>query len=82
MTPQTALEDFLYDLKNANKSPRTIRTYRSDLKAFISQCPDDFANIDTVHLRRFFSQNQHLKPATSANKHPSPAFSNGDTNMI
>ena len=68
MTPEIALDHFLQDLKNANKSPQTVRVYRSDLTAFIAHCPDDFANIKTEHLRIFFAKHDHLKPATRARK--------------
>jgi site-specific recombinase XerD len=73
MTPQIALDRFLQDLKNASKSPHTIRAYHSDLTAFIAQCPDDFADIQAQHLRAFFTQHEHLKPATRARKQTSVA---------
>lgn len=73
MTPQTALDHFLQDLKNANKSPQTIRAYRSDLTAFVTHCPHDFAEIDIQHLREFFIQHDDLKPATRARKQTSVA---------
>lgn len=73
MTPQKALDHFLQDLKSANKSPQTIRAYRSDLKAFITHCPDNFADIETQHLRDFFIQHEYLKPATRARKQTSVA---------
>ena len=68
MSPQTALERFLQDLQNANKSPQTIRAYRSDLSAFITHCPQDFAAINAAHLRAYFSEHSELKPATRARK--------------
>lgn len=68
MTPQTALDHFLRDLQNANRSPHTLRAYRSDLKAFVAHCPALFAHIDATHLRAFFAQHDHLKPATRARK--------------
>lgn len=73
MTPQAALDDFLQDLKNANKSPQTIRAYRSDLRAFIAHCPDDFADIKTDHLRLFFAEHEHLQVATRSRKQTSVA---------
>jgi len=73
MTPQTAIENFLRDLENTNKSPQTIRAYRSDLKAFALHCPDDLTQLQVSHLRSFFSQNQTLKPATQARKQTSVA---------
>lgn len=72
-TPETALEHFLRDLKNANKSPQTVRAYGSDLKAFIARCPDDLSQIDASHLREFFASFDHLKPATRSRKQASVA---------
>lgn len=71
MTPQTALDSFLRDLKNANKSPQTIRAYRSDLRTFIAHCPDDLADIKTDHLRLFFAEHEHLQLATRSRKQTS-----------
>ncbi len=73
MTPQIALENFLRDLQNANKSPQTIRGYRSDLQTFISYCPDDLTQLNATHLRLFFAQHDHLKTATRARKQSSVA---------
>ena len=73
VTLQSILEHFLRDLKNANKSPLTIRAYRSDLKVFIAHCPDELSQIDASHLREFFSQHDHLKPTTRARKQTSVA---------
>jgi site-specific recombinase XerD len=68
VTPQTALNNFLRDIKNANKSPQTIRAYRSDLIAFLVHCPGNFSEIETSHLRAFFDEHESLKPATRARK--------------
>jgi len=68
VSSQTALQDFLRDLQNANRSPHTLRAYRGDLQAFLSDCPDDLAQIDITHLWRFFAQHDQLKPATRARK--------------
>lgn len=73
MTPQMALEEFLRDLQNANRSPQTIRAYRSDLNALITHCSNDFSHLDASHLRSFFAQHDHLKPATRARKQTSVA---------
>lgn len=73
MTPQTALQHFLRDLKNANKSPQTIRAYRSDLNAFLSCCPENLDELQVSNLRNFFAQHDHLKPATRARKQTSVA---------
>lgn len=73
MSPQDALNQFLRDLENADKSPRTIRAYRSDLAAFVTCCPQEFSAIDASHLRQFFADHRHLKPATRARKQTSVA---------
>lgn len=73
MSPQDALDQFLRDLKYADKSPQTIQAYRSDLTAFVACCPEDFGAIDASHLRQFFAKHQHLKPATRARKQTSVA---------
>ena len=73
ITPQVALEHFLRDLKNANKSPQTLRAYRSDLNTFITYCPHHLAQIQVSHLRLFFAQHDHLQPATRARKQTSVA---------
>ena len=68
VSSQTALQDFLSDLQNANRSPQTLRAYRSDLQAFLSDCPDEITQINISHLRRFFAHHDLLKPATRARK--------------
>ena len=68
MTLLQALERFLLDLSNANKSPQTLRAYRTDLKRFAQAVPDDLHQLDVEHLRQFFAQHTHLKPATRARK--------------
>jgi len=73
MTPQTALEQFLTDLKNTKKSPQTIRAYRSDLNSFILFFPNDLTQLDVSHVRLFFAQHQQLKPASAARKQSSVA---------
>ena len=73
MSPQDALDQFLRDLENADKSPRTIRAYRSDLAAFLTCCPPEFGAIGASHLRQFFADHRHLKPATRARKQTSVA---------
>jgi site-specific recombinase XerD len=68
MTLQTAIDDFLHDLQSANKSPQTIRAYRSDLRALAQHCPDDLAQLDSAQLRHFFDRYQDRRPATRARK--------------
>jgi len=68
MTLQTAIDDFLHDLQSANKSPQTIRAYRSDLRALAQQCPGDLAQLDSAQLRHFFDRYQDRRPATRARK--------------
>jgi integrase/recombinase XerD len=73
ITLKNALAQFLLDLKNANKSTHTIRAYRSDLQAFSQQSPDQVDNITAQHLRDFFANQSHLKPATRARRQASLA---------
>ena len=53
---ETALTQFLLDLKNANKAPHTIRAYRSDISAFAQCSPELVRDITAQHLRDFFAQ--------------------------
>ena len=72
-TLKNALDQFLLDLKNANKSAYTIRAYHSDLRAFSQHSPDLVSDITTQHLRNFFASQSHLKPATRARRQTSLA---------
>jgi integrase/recombinase XerD len=73
ITLKKALDQFLLDLKNANKSAYTIRAYHSDLRAFSQGCPDLLMDVTTQHLRDFFARQSHLKPATRARRQTSLA---------
>jgi site-specific recombinase XerD len=73
MTFKNTLDQFLLDLKNANKSAHTIQAYRSDLRAFSQHSPDLVSDIITQHLREFFSSQSHLKPTTRARRQASLA---------
>lgn len=72
-TLKNALDQFLLDLKNANKSTYTIRAYHSDLRAFSQYSPALVRDITTQHLRVFFASQSHLKPATRARRQTSLA---------
>ena len=63
-----AIERFLLDLTTTNKSPQTRRVYRADLTALAQIAPIHLAQLDVEHLRQFFAQYHHLKPATRARK--------------
>lgn len=67
-TLATWIEDFLADLKNANRSAHTCRAYASDLQrlAHFHTGPPQAVTADT--LRRFLKSFAELKPATRARK--------------
>lgn len=73
ITLKNALDQFLLDLNNANKSAYTIQAYRSDLRAFFQYSPNLVSDITTQHLRDFFTSQSHLKPATRARRQTSLA---------
>jgi site-specific recombinase XerD len=73
MSLQDAIQWFLTDLKNANRSPQTIRSYRTDLQQMTAHCPPVLANLTTDHLRAFFADHAHLKLTTRARKQTSVA---------
>jgi len=73
MSLQDAIERFLIDLQNANRSPQTIRCYRTDLRQMMSHCPPLLADVTTNHLRTFFADHAHLKSTTRARKQTSVA---------
>ena len=68
MTLQIAIDDFLRDLQNANKSPQTIRAYRSDLQALARHYPGELSQLDSAQLRHFFDLDQDQRPATRARR--------------
>jgi len=73
MPLQDAIEHFLTDLHNANRSPQTIRSYRTDLHQMMSHCPPHLADVTSDHLRTFFADHAHLKSTTRARKQTSVA---------
>ena len=66
-----AIEDFLTDLTHANRSPTTVRAYRSDLAAFARQFTGPPENITAEVLRDYFATLTHLAPATRARREAS-----------
>ena len=72
MKPQPPLEswieNFLTDLKNANRSPHTCRAYASDLYRLAAFCDGTPRSISVDNLRDFLDTFSHLKPATRARK--------------
>ena len=73
VTLKNAVDQFLLDLKNANKSAHTIQAYHSDLRAFSQYSPDLVSDMTTQHLRDFFASQSRLKPATRARRQTSLA---------
>jgi len=73
MSLQNAVERFLTDLQNANRSPQTIRSYHSDLRQMMSHCPTLLTDLTTDHLRAFFADHAHLRATTRARKQTSVA---------
>ena len=62
------IDDFLKDLKNANRSPHTCRAYASDLYR-LAKFYEGFPHaINATTLRDFLDTFSHLKPATKARK--------------
>ncbi|HEY3331969.1 MAG TPA: tyrosine-type recombinase/integrase [Capsulimonadaceae bacterium] len=57
----TLLDQFLQEQANANRSPHTIRAYRSDLGAYNGEPTAD-------SLRAYFASINHLAPATRSRK--------------
>jgi len=67
-TLQPWIEAFLTDLKNANRSPHTLRAYATDLQRLAAFYQGPPEKITVVHLRTFLETFNHLKPATRARK--------------
>src|SRR5207245_1187226 len=61
------------DLTHANRSPTTVRAYRSDLAAFARQFSGPPEHITAEVLRDYFATLTHLAPATRARRRPSLA---------
>jgi len=60
------IHDFLADLRNADRSPHTIRAYESDLLRYCRFC-DDVRSVVLVETpRTFFASRSDRAPATRA----------------
>lgn len=73
MTLEEAIQRFLIDLQNANRSPQTIRAYRTDLRQLAAQGPQKLIDLTPNHLRSFFAQHVQLQTTTRARKQTSIA---------
>ncbi len=60
------VEDFLADLRNADRSPHTIRAYEGDLLHYYTFCGDASSPIAVETLRAFFASRADRAPATRA----------------
>jgi len=60
------IRDFLADLRNADRSPHTIRAYESDLFRYSIFCVDDTSAISVETLRAFFASRADRAAATRA----------------
>ncbi len=68
MLLQAAIDQFLADLQQADKSQHTVRAYRADLLALTAIAPQALTQLNADHLRAFFTRQSHLKPTTRARK--------------
>jgi len=66
-----AIESFFRDMQNANRSPHTLRVYKTDLRAFQEFYQGSIDGITAEILRDFFTQFIELRPATRARKQAS-----------
>lgn len=63
------VEDFLQELRGLNRSPNTVRGYRTDLSAFLSFYKGSLENLSDDVLRAYFGREvESLSPATRARK--------------
>jgi integrase/recombinase XerD len=62
------IEQFLTDLRSANRSPHTCRAYATDLRRLAAFYDGEPATISANTLRDFFQSFVHLKPASRARK--------------
>ncbi len=60
------VHDFLADLRNADRSPHTIRAYESDLLRYCRFCADARSAVSVETLRTFFASRGDHAPATRA----------------
>ncbi len=63
---EVLVHDFLADLRNANRSPHTIRAYEGDLNTFYAFCADQNADLSVNTLRAFFASRADRAAATRA----------------
>ncbi len=68
-----AVEAFLADLGHVNRSPATVRAYRSDLGSFSRHLGVGPEEITPQALRSYFATLAHLAPATRARREASLA---------
>jgi integrase/recombinase XerC/integrase/recombinase XerD len=62
------VRDFLDDLRNARRSPHTVRGYRGDLAEFAAHHAGDVDQVDVKALRAYFGALEDRAPATRARK--------------
>ncbi len=63
---QSLVRDFLADLRNADRSPHTIRAYKGDLWRYCTFCADAASPISVETLRAFFASRADRAPTTRA----------------
>lgn len=63
---ESLVRDFLADLRNADRSPHTIRAYESDLLRYCRFCDDARSAVSVETLRTFFASRSDHAPATRA----------------
>jgi hypothetical protein len=62
------VRDFLADLRNAGRSPHTVRGYRGDLAQFAQNHASDVDQVDITTLRAYFSAIEDRASSTRARK--------------
>jgi len=60
------LDEFLRDMKSSNKARNTIVNYRSDLKKFMNNCPENIENLNVEILRHHLDGLEYKSPTTKA----------------
>jgi len=63
---ESRVQDFLADLRNANRSPHTVRAYEGDLTRFCTFCTAQDAGLSVDTLRAFFASRVDRAAATRA----------------
>jgi len=64
-----AINDFLSELAQNNRSPHTLRAYETDLSQFAASYPGPVSQITASNLRAFLTQYAHSSPATLFRKY-------------